>query len=152
MSRILLPLLLVSLVACGPKKSDGAGASPAAGQDVEMPTDVPKDENSQAFARKLMKNQATNFKPTDASGASFVYKTLTFKPDMSWRAEAVMEADGETMDCAEMGSWTMDAADDEHSAMMTWKLGKTTCAGRPENNTMRVKVRIEKGEYTIQVR
>lgn len=151
MSRFLLPFLLLTLFACGGASKKDVGTSPAA-ESVEMPKDIPQDAASQAFARKLMKNQVVNFRPTDASGASFVYKTLTFKPDNSWDAESGMEADGETIECREVGSWTMDAAEDEHTAMMTWTLGKTTCPGRPEQGKLRVKVHIEKGEYTIQIR
>ena len=46
----------------------------------------------------------------------------------------------------------MDPAADEHTAPMTWKLHRTTCAGRPEDSVLRLKVNIDKGEYRIVFR
>lgn len=152
MFRLTLLLALATVVACGGKEKKPETA-PAGEAALEMPKDVPDDDASKAFARKLMKHKARDFRPTEASGAQLVYKTMTFNPDHTWVATALMTADGETFDCNERGTWKMDAADDRDTAHMDWKLEKSTCAGRPQEGNMRVHVRIsDEGDYKVVMR
>ena len=144
----LLPVLVLSLLAVGCKKGPASGGGSA---EIELPK-APADEASQSFAAKMMKFQVSNWKPSDTYGASFVYKTVTFRPDNSWQTQAEMSADGESFECQELGTFEIDPAQDEHTAMVTWHVNKTTCAGRPDQGTMRTKINIDKGEYTIMFR
>ncbi|MFZ5476988.1 MAG: hypothetical protein ACOZNI_09465 [Myxococcota bacterium] len=147
MIRYALVLALIAFPACAGKKK----GPPTIEEKVER-ANVPSDAASEAFAEKLLRNPAKEFRPTDAAGASFVYHEMKFKPNNTWEAQAEMKAEGESFTCQEFGSWEMDKAEDENTSMMTWKMEKTTCAGRPDADTMRVKVTIEKGEYKILVR
>jgi hypothetical protein len=152
MLRPAILLTTLALFGCAPKHTGGGAAatsSPAESGGSVSNAKVPDDATSKAFAEKLLKFQAKDFRPADNNGAGFIYKTITFRDDNTWVAEAQMSADDETVDCKEAGTWTMDPAADEHTASMEWKLDKTTCAGRPENNIMRVKVGIDQGEYRI---
>jgi hypothetical protein len=153
MLRSLLPLLLV-LTGCAKKsETNTAAAADAPKEETIDGAKYPDDANSKAFVEKLIKHDATNFKPTDAgAGASFIYKTIDFKADNTWWAAAQMTADGETIDCKEQGTWELDPATDEHTAAMTWKLNRSSCAGRPSDDTLRLKVGIDKGEYRIVFR
>jgi hypothetical protein len=155
MFRPALLLATLSFVACAAKHPSSAGPSAPAGGEAAESVDhakIPDDAASKAFAQRLVKFDAKDFRPTDAPGAAFVYKTLDFRGDNTWLAMAQMSADGETVDCKEEGTWEMDPAIDDHTATMEWKLTRTSCAGRPENNVMRVKVGIEDGEYRIAIR
>ncbi len=153
MFRNALSLTMFSLAACAPKPSVPAasGAAEAPAESIAG-ANIPAGEASKAFAQKLVKFEAKDFRPTDAPGARFTYRTIDFRGDNTWVAIAQMEAAGETLDCKEAGTWAMDSTDDEHTATMSWKLDKTSCAGRPSENTLRVKVNIEKGEYRIVFR
>ena len=56
----------------------------------------------------------------------------------------------EYVDCEESGTWTMDPADSESTASMTWQLEKTSCPGREGGKEIRVKITIERdGSYEI---
>ena len=149
-----IPLLVLSLFlapGCGKKKATTGGGAASADR-VTAQTKIPDDAKSKAFAEKLLTQIVQDFKPSDNSEAQFVYRTVTFQPDNSWQAVAQMTAQGETIDCQELGEWSMDPADDEHTAAMEWKVNKTTCAGRPETGMLRLKVTIEGGEYNIKFR
>lgn len=158
MIRSVLPLATLLLLSACAKKDDapqssGQAAASAASQEESIEgAKFPNDKTSEAFAERLIRVEAKGFRPTDAPGAAFVYKTLDFRNDNTWFAQAQMSAGGETIDCKEEGTWEMDPAMDEHTAALTTKLTRTSCAGRPENETLRLKVKIEKGEYTIVFR
>lgn len=151
MSMVALSLVL-ALTGCGEKKPASASAGGGNSENlVTGDTKVPNDENSRSFAERLLRNPAKDFKPTDNnSGAKFIYHELNFKPNNTWVANATMYADGEEIDCVERGEWQMEAASDANTAEMTWTLNYTNCPSRPQNNIMRVKVHIEKGDYTVQ--
>jgi hypothetical protein len=153
MFRAALLLTTLLLAACGAKTTAPVASGDAApvAESIDG-AKLPTDANSKSFAEKLIKHDAKDFKPTDAAGAGFIYRSVDFKADNTWWAAAEMSADGETIDCKEQGTWEMDPAEDDHTAEMTWKLDRTTCAGRPDAATMRLKVGIDKGEYRIVFR
>lgn len=152
MRSILVLSAILVLSGCGKKNTPAAGGEAAGGGNLLGNVQIPDDANSRAFAEKLLTHQVTNFSPADNTGLKFAYKTLTFKNDNSWVADAYIGEGQDSIGCEERGSWTMDAADDEHNATMQWTLKKSTCPGRPQENIMRVKVTIEKGEYDIKIR
>jgi hypothetical protein len=150
--RTLLPLVLL-LSACGEKTSAPTATASASTSAPSAQADVPKDAASQSFAAKLLKYPIKDFSPSDNGGVQFSYKTLTFRADNTWSADASMVADGETVDCNESGTWSMDPAENPNLATMDWKLQKTSCAGRPTDEVMHVKVEISnEGEYKILFR
>lgn len=152
-TMILLSALL-PLVACGEKKAPASSGSAAAASSEESidGAKYPDDAASKAFVTRLIRVDAKDFEPMDAAGAKFIYKSVDFKNDNTWWAAAQMTADGETFDCKEQGTWEMDPAIDEHTAEMTWKLNRSSCAGRPQEGTLRLKVGIDGGEYRIVFR
>lgn len=151
MSVIALSVLL-ALTGCGDKKP-AASTSAASESLITAETNIPKDENSRAFAERLLKHDAQNFKPTDNNtGASFIYNTVSFKPNNNFQADATMVAQGEEIKCVERGTWEMEAADSASTATMMWRVNYTNCPGRPAENVLRLKVTIEKGAYEIAFR
>ena len=151
MSLVALSLVL-ALTGCGEKKPAQNAASGTSSMITDA-TKLPKDDNSRAFAERLLHNTARSFKPTDANtGAKFIYNELVFKPDNTWSANATMYADGEEISCVERGEWSMEAASDSNTADMMWTVTYTNCPSRPQNNIMRVNVHIEKGDYSFQFR
>ena len=155
MIRSALPLVTLLLVTGCAKKAEAPKAAgeyaPAAEESIEGAR-YPDDANSKVFVERLIRVEAKGFKPTDAPGAAFVYTSLDFRADNTWFAQAQMTAGGETIDCKEEGTWEMDAALDERTAPVTTKLTRSSCAGRPDNEILRLKIKIEKGEYTIVFR
>lgn len=151
MRTILVITALLALGGCG-KKTPPAAAAGGSGGDLLGNVAIPDDKLSRAFAEKLLTHPVTNFTPADNTGLKFAYKTLTFKNDNSWVADAYIGDGQESVGCEERGSWKMDAAEDEHNAIMQWTLNKSTCPGRPQENILRVKVTIAQGEYDIKIR
>ena len=150
---VILLSALLPLAACGEKKAPASSGSTAASTEESIDgAKYPDDAASKSFVTRLIRVDAKDFEPTDASGMKFVYKTVDFRADNTWWAAAQMTADGETFDCKEQGTWDMDPAMDDHTAEMTWKLSRSSCAGRPQEGTMRVKVGIEGGQYRIVFR
>ena len=115
---------------------------------------VPDTENAKGFARNMVTHDAAWIRPTDGAGASFQYKSIKFTPENNgWSAEAVMGDGAESVACTEIGSWEIQEADSENSAIVALKMNKTTCAGRPETSTMRMKINIDAtGKYTVEMR
>lgn len=152
MSVVALSLVL-ALTGCGEKKPAASNAAAGSANLVTEATKIPADDNSKAFAERLLRNPAKSFKPTDANtGAKFIYNELTFKPDNTFVANATMYADGEEINCVERGEWAMEKATDANTADMTWTVTYSNCPSRPEHNLMRINVHIEKGDYTFQFR
>ena len=94
----------------------------------------------------------TNFKAVEGSDVELVYSSVTFSPDGRWQANGAVEIADETMECTEVGTWTMDPADSETTASMTWVIEKTTCAGR-EAGEQRVSLSLlGNGSYKVDFR
>ena len=153
MLRSLLPLVLV-LTGC-PKNTEtstAAAADAPKGESIDGAS-YPNDANSKSFVEKLIRTDIKDFRPTDAGGgAGFIYKSVDFKADNSWAAASQMTADGETIDCTEQGTWSIDPAESDATAATTLEMTRSNCAGRPDKDTMRLKITIEKGEYKIVFR
>lgn len=147
----LLLLALVAAPGCKKKETTTAPAANAAA-DALGNVDIPKDATSKTFAGKILTHDVTNFAPTDSYAAKLVYKTLHFKNNNSWGADAVLGVGEDSVGCHESGTWTMEPASDDHTADVNVKITDTTCPGRQQQNMMRLHVHIEKGEYTISVR
>ena len=146
MSRAALSALIgltVIASACGEKAPPEAAATAAA--EAAPVGNIPDDAASRDFAEGLAAAKIEHFKPSDGMGATFVYNTMQFSPDNTWTAAGYVEAGGESMDCKESGTWTMDPAISETTAMMTWALGETDCAGRSTPNETRIEVTLVKG-------
>ncbi len=150
LALLALPLLVLTTAGCAKKSGGSATAAPAA--DVMGKVNVPKDDNSRSFAGKILSHDITNFTPSGGDGMKFVYKTLSFRNDNTWDADAVLGEGEDSVGCKEHGTWTMEAAKDEHTADMAWVRDHTTCPGRDQSATLRVNVSIAKGEYTISMR
>jgi hypothetical protein len=57
------------------------------------------------------------------------------------------------MECVETGDWTMDPAEDEDTASMTWTINKTNCAGREVGTVQRVRMTLLKdGSFKVEFR
>lgn len=154
MHRMFAVVALLGLVGCGDKKEAPASSGDEAQKASSTAgVDAPKDKNSQEFVRNLIDHPVHNFSPSDTSGLKFTYVTLTFAADNTWMALARLGEGDDSMDCKEMGTWTMDPAESATVATMEWKLTKSTCAGRPQANIIRAKVnQTSAADYNIQIR
>jgi hypothetical protein len=141
----LLSLGLASpLALAGKKKKNKKGAveAPAAAK-VAVP-DTPADPASKKFAMRLLDASITDFRPSDAGGAKFVYSAFKFQGDNSWTADAYVEIDEERMECTESGKWTMEKAESDKVAVVSWSVDSTDCPGRESGSTPRVQFTISK--------
>lgn len=150
MSRTIALALL--LAACGPKETTTTSAVAEA-----APTDsanvAPPDAASQAFAKKLFATEFTSFHPVDGAGAELIYNSFAFRPDGSWSAKGSVTVADESMDCSESGQWTMEPAESEDAASISWKINNTNCAGREVGTEMRFRLTLKKaGEYEYSFR
>lgn len=132
---------VVFAAGCGGAKQ----TSTAAASNFKGAAKVPDDANSAQFAAALLALKISNFRPSDAPGATFIYTSLQFRPDNTWAAEGYVEAGDERMECAEAGTWTMDPADSADTATMDWILDRTDCAGRENGQEIRVKLVLKGG-------
>ena len=142
--------LVFGLIASGPalagknKKNKGEGEAPAA-EAAPAPTDAPADATSRKYLDRLLHVAIVDFKPIDTTGASFVYKTMTFNEGNTWSAAGMVEMDGETMDCTESGGWVMDPAESDAKAAVAWTIVKTDCPGRDVGIETRAELTLDKG-------
>lgn len=147
----MIAMALATLVACGEKEESSTSAVEEATESAS--TVVPADKVSQAYGKRLFSAEITRFKPVDGGGADFVYDDLTFKPDGSWSANGKVTIADESMECKEMGTWTMDPAESESQATLSWTVDKTNCAGREDGTTLRAMLILDKdGSYTVKMR
>ena len=149
MSRTLPTILAASLLLGGTalagkkKKDKGADAAPAPKAAAAVPT-TPDDAASKKFGAKLMSSTLRNFRPSDAGGATFQYDTMNFAADNTWNAAGWVEFDDEKMECTESGKWTMEAAESDKVANVTWTVDKTDCAGRDAGSEVRAQLTLAK--------
>ena len=136
----LLAVLALPSAVLAKKKPEEAEAPPPA---AAVPT-TPDDANSKKFGALLVSATQADFKPTDSAGAKFLYSTLNFGADNNWLAKGYVEMDGERMDCTETGTWSMEPAESDKVATVTWKVDKTDCAGRDAGQTSRAKMTLDK--------
>ncbi len=145
MTRYSLLLASLVLVGCGPKE-----APVEAPVSTSRGPEIPSDSTSGKFAQRLLAVEISDWSPADTGEVGFKYKSLTFSSDNSWVAPGRVEIMDEYVDCEESGTWTMDPADSESTASMTWQLEKTSCPGREGGKEIRVKITIERdGSYEI---
>jgi hypothetical protein len=137
-----LATLTLFLAACGEKE---APVVAAAAPDAGSGSSVPDDSNSRKFATRLIEAEISEFRPSDATGASFMYSKLDFQEGNLWAAQGFVDAGDERMECTESGTWSMDPAESSTSAAMTWNLTATNCPGREVGTVARVKVNLESG-------
>lgn len=143
-------VVLALAIGCGDKAETNTGAA----EETTKATSefVPGDKASQEFGKRLFKADLANFRAVEGDDVKLTYTSFTFDPDGSWQARGAVEIADEKMECQEAGSWTMDAADDDSTASMTWNRVKTNCAGR-EAGEQRVKLTLKKdGSYNVDFR
>jgi hypothetical protein len=124
------------------KKKSKQGQAEAA--DSLAGANIPGDDLSKSFAKVLVGSSFTNFRPTDASGAKFIYETFGFAGDNSWSASGYVEIMDERMECTESGSWTMEEARAADTATVTWVVNATDCAGRDTGAETRAQLTVDK--------
>lgn len=144
--------LALLLAACGPKETTTTSAVTEA-TAADSANVAPPDAASQAFAKKLFETEFTNFHPVDGAGAELVYSSFSFRPDGTWSAKGSVTVADESMDCGESGQWTMEPAESEDRASLSWKIANTNCAGREAGTEMRFLLTLKKaGEYEYSFR
>ena len=134
----------------GKKPKKGAEAPVTEAVAPEATPDVPA--GALAFAKKLVKNPISGYRPGDAGGVDFKYSALTFAGDNTWTAVAAVSAAGETFDCNESGTWKADAGEGENAGTVEWTVTKSSCAGRPQEGTTRAQLRWDNGEWKVELR
>jgi len=154
MTRITAFLALSTLILAPGCKKKEAETAPAAGAgNVLKGATLPEGDDAKAFATTLMTHKAVDIKPTDNGDMPFVYKTLAFSAENNgWLADAVLGQGADSIPCQEIGTWKIEEVKSPSTAVMTWSVNKTTCAGRAPQNTMRVEVTIKDGNYDVSMR
>ncbi len=141
---VLLALGLAAPAALAGKKNKKKDAAPADAPAAEAAPDTPGDAASVKFGKRLLEANISNFRPSDAGGAKFLYTSLRFQADNTWKAEGYVEIDDERMECVETGKWSMEPAESDKVAVVAWSVDKTDCAGRDAGASLRAKVSIAK--------
>ncbi|MFT4975013.1 MAG: hypothetical protein ACI8S6_000899 [Myxococcota bacterium] len=146
MSRLPVMMCLMAL-GCGKKETTTAAPVQAA----PVP-ETPGDAKSKKFAESLIALDITTFRPLEAgSSAKFIYNTLSFEPDNTWSGDGYIEISGETLECIESGTWSMEPAETNTIAVMTWAVAKTDCINQTEGDR-RYRVTIADGDINVQFR
>ena len=117
---------------------------------VEAPEpDVPDDAKSKKFSKKLIETPMKHFRPVD----QLSYNDLLFKGDNTWHAEGKVTLGFEDDACSESGTWTMDAAEEDNAATVSWVVTQTTCIGREVGAQTRALLTIKNdGNYDVRMR
>ncbi len=143
MRTILFLAIGLVVTGCGNKKAPAAaGDSAATGSGVTI--DIPSD--AKGFVTKLLKVTVSRFNPTGS--AEFTYEAMNFSGDGTWTAQGKLSLGGETIDCIEDGSWSIDAMDGDN-AVMEWVVTKTNCPSRDSGTEQRVNVAINGDDVKI---
>lgn len=144
-----LPLMLCLLaIGCG-KKDSTSTAAPA--QAAAEKPDTPADAKSEKFGETLVGLSITDFRPLNAGSGKFVYNTLGFEADNTWRGEGYIEIAGETLECIESGTWSMEPAESATVAVMTWSVAETDCINQ-EPGDRRYRVTISGSDISVEYR
>jgi len=127
------------------KKCKNAPAAPV----QEASPEVPNDAMSKNFSKSLMGNPLKHFYPID----QLSYSSLEFKGDNSWKAEGKVTLGLEDDACTESGSWKMEPATADNSAIVSWVVVETTCVGRSPGVETRALLTLAKdGNYDVKMR
>lgn len=149
MFKAIFPSFVLLLVGCG-DKSAPVEAAPEAGP---AGPEIPGDSLSHRFADRLLALQITNWSPDDSGDVEFKYNRLTFNPDNTWVATGYVAVIDERVDCKEVGTWSMDPAESETTAAMTWTIEKTTCPGREAGRELRLSMSIlDNSQFKVKMR
>jgi len=142
-------LTALSFLIAGPalagkkKKKDAAAPEGIEAPAAAVPT-TPDDATSKKFGAKLMDAALSNFSPADTGGAKFKYDKMVFQPDNTWKADGWVEFDEEKMECVESGKWSMEPAESDKVATVSWTVEKTDCAGRDAGAEVRAQLTLSK--------
>ena len=144
-------MAVMGLFACGKKEKP---AEPAAENTTqEITAEMPDTADAKSFAKLLIETEVKDFEPTSGSGAEFEYTSLTFSPNGRWVAEGVVRAQFEEIECREDGTWAIEETESSDTAIMLWKVAKTSCVMREAGAEQRVKMSVFKsGQYKIAFR
>ena len=127
----------------GNQNSDDAAAE----GDSATP-DVPDDDNSRTFSELLMEHPYRGFRPNN----QLRYTEMLFAGDNTWTAQGEQRLQGSaTLPCTETGSWTMEAATTDDTAVVQWVVVNTDCLGRSGGSETRVQMTID-GDVNYTVR
>jgi hypothetical protein len=149
--RVALAIVLLALLpACGHKKAPHAGAGSSKSTTASTAIEIPDDAKSKAFAARLVGLEMKDWSPSDAGVIQLRYVRMSHKADNTWNADAHVSDGDEEVSCQESGTWTMDAAESESTAEVTWFLHKTNCPGRNVQTKSRGQVTItQEGKFKV---
>jgi hypothetical protein len=140
-------LLSMLVLGCG-NKTPATTAAPA---QAAVKPDTPEDANSEKFATQLLAMNITNFRPMSTGSGRFIYNTLQFQGDNTWRGEGYIEIADERMECVESGTWSMEPAESATISVMTWTVASTDCINQSEGDR-RYRVTIQGNDLSVENR
>lgn len=136
--RVLTSVVVaLTLAACGGKKAPET-PEPAEAPKAEITAEIPEGPDAKKFTRALADSGLQDLAP---SGSSDFSMSLQFALDGTYTGEGVAELGGETLECTETGTWSIDSMDGEQ-ASMNWTITKTNCPNRTNGDTQRVAVQL----------
>ena len=128
------------------KKKDDAADAP----EQEASPETPGDALSKKFAKKLIEYPLKHFAPGD----QLTYSSLIFKGDNTWTADAKVTLGFESDECTETGSWSMDPAQADNMAVVSWVVAQSDCVG-PVRKGFEVRAILtigKDGQYDVKMR
>jgi hypothetical protein len=140
----------LSATAIAGKKKKKKGNEPEPAPTAEQAPEIPSDGTSKKFAKSLLANPMRNFNPLD----HLSYGALTFKGDNTWSADGTVVLGVEEDTCTETGSWKMEPAEADNSAVVSWVVIHSDCVGTPRRGVeLRALLTLEKdGTYGVKMR
>ena len=109
--------------------------------------DVPDDDQSRAFSERLLENPYRGYRPHN----QLRYTEMVFQADNTWTAQGEQRLQGSaTLPCTESGTWSMETATAEDTAVVEWTVATTDCLGRTAGAIARGLITIDDdGNYSI---
>ena len=145
-SMVFLSLTLLT-IGCGPKTP----ATPAPAEEaVKIDVSMPDSPDASAFATQIIEQGISDWSPTGSR--DFKWTSADFHADGSLKVQAKIDVGGETMECPETGTWSIDSVDSASSGILEWTIVKTSCATREDGAQQRVQLTYTGSEAKISFR
>lgn len=149
----MLPLVLLTLVACAKKSPQSSGSSSSSSNGITDDTNVPNDHNSKYFADYLIKHNLRDFEPGDTGSVELIWKDVNFGAKNHFQATSRVTGGGEVFDCEEKGDWTMpESAESETVGVVQLNITDSNCPGRARTGQLRIQLRVHGDTYDVLMR
>ena len=137
----------MAVIGCGPKAPT---TTAPVEETVTIDVAMPDSPDATAFATTIIERGISDWSPTGSR--DFKWTKASFSPDGTLKVNAKIDVGGETMECPETGSWSIDSVESASSGIIEWTVVKTSCATREDGATQRVQLSYSGSETKISFR